>query len=357
MAKSYSSLKHIKTDKVMKTMETCYVIAEISGNHGNSWERCLRLLDSCKWANVNAIKTQHYRPESITIESNRSEFLLRDTLWQGRTLFDIYTEGAMHFEWQGRIKKYCQENKIDFICTPFDSRTTDEIVSIGCKNLKVASSEANDIEFVRYVLKNAKKCLVSLGMASIEEIERIYTSYLASNCKDLTLLQCTAAYPAPLTDANIARIPELIKRYECNVGLSDHSLGIHLPLIAMGAGARVFEKHITLERSDGALDSAFSLTPAEFKELVYMIKEYSKTIGRKEFGPTESEKTAYKYRRSLYVVNDIMKGDIIQREDLRSIRPANGLHPCMLEKVIGLRAKKDIKTGTPLTKEDVESLS
>ena len=325
-----------------------FIVAEISGNHANDWDHCMRLLQTCANANVSAIKTQHYTPDSITIKSDRAEFFLTDTLWKGRTLYDIYAEGAMPFAWQSRVLKFCDDHNLEFMCTPFDSKCVDQLVKIGCKNLKVASSEANDTNLLEKVFSATNNAFVSIGMASIEEIDRIYDTFSTSSAEVLTLLQCTAAYPAPIADANLQRLKYLQNHYDCRLGLSDHTLGTTLPLIALGAGATVFEKHVTLDRGDGALDSAFSLEPSELNTLVEQLNAYSDALGSSNFGPTQSERTAYKYRRSLYIVRDVLQGQVLTKEDVRSIRPANGISPHLLTKVVGLPAACNLKAGTPL---------
>lgn len=331
-----------------------YIIAEISGNHGNSWERCLKLLNACLVAGVSAIKTQHYRPESITIDSSRPEFVLPDTIWKDRTLYNIYSEGSMAFEWQKRIMDFCFDHALDFISTPFDNQCVDELLSIGCTNLKIASSDANDIAFISYAFEHATNAFVSLGMASEIEINRVVKAFGKSACSSLCLLQCTSAYPAPIEHANINRIHALKKLFSHEIGLSDHSLSEYLPLVALGAGATVFEKHVTLSRTDGALDSSFSLEPNELIHLVQTLNTYFPSLGEASFGPTPSESIAFKYRRSLYVVKHVKKGQTILQNDIKSIRPANGLSPHLLPFVVGSIALADLVPGTPLKLSDVE---
>ena len=330
-----------------------YVIAELSGNHCSDWDRTYKIIKGAIDAGVNAIKTQAYDAESITFPSDRKEFTLQSTLWKDRHIFDIYQEGSMPWDWHYRILKICNENNVDFISTPFDHKGIDFLEKIGCKNIKIASSEANDIDFINYAAEKSEKLFVSIGMATLEEVDNIYSIYDEKTYQNLTLLKCTAAYPAPIDDMNLKTIIDLKKRYKCNIGLSDHSLGVTIPVIAFGLGAFVFEKHITLDRDDGGLDSKFSLTPKEFKDLVSKLKITKKAIGKISYGPSPSEGTAINYRRSLYAIKDIKKGEKFSRENIKSIRPSNGLEPKYITKLISKISKRDIKAGYPLNKNDL----
>lgn len=330
-----------------------YVIAELSGNHSCDWERTVKIIDGAINSGVNAIKTQAYDADSLTFKSDRKEFILPSTIWKNRHLYDIYTEGSMPWEWHKRISEICKKNKIDFISTPFDHKSVDFLEKINCTNIKIASSEANDIDFIKYAASKAKKLFVSTGMASKKEIDKVYEIFDENTYKNLVLLKCTASYPCPIEDMNLTTIKDMQNRYKCQIGLSDHSLGTQIPLIAFSMGALVFEKHITLDRNDGGLDSKFSLTPNEFKELVENLKLASQAIGSISYGPTNSEQTAFKYRRSLYAIKDIKNGENFTRLNIKSIRPANGLEPHYIEDILKRVSKRNIKAGHPLKKDDL----
>tara|TARA_Y100001968_G_scaffold271191_1_gene262726 strand:+ start:4213 stop:5232 length:1020 start_codon:yes stop_codon:yes gene_type:complete len=330
-----------------------YIIAEISANHKQDWDHARKLVEAAIQTGVSAIKTQAYTPDSMTINSNRPEFLCSSSLWAGRTLYDIFTEGSMPNEWQIRIKNICDDNNVDFICSAFDFDSLVFLKSIDCKRIKIASSEANDINLIRHARKMFDYLYVSVGMASEKEINAIYSEHLESKKDFLTLFKCTASYPAPLEDINIATIMDMVSRYECFIGLSDHTLGIEVPILALGAGAKIFEKHITLDRNDDALDSKFSLEPEEFSQLVSTLNSLNSAIGKCIYGPTKSEETGYKYRRSIYSINDINKGQIITAKSIKCIRPANGLEPHFYDKIIGKIASRDIEAGTPLEMQDI----
>ena len=330
-----------------------YVIAELSGNHSSNWERTLKIIEGAINAGVNAIKTQAYDADSLTFKSDRKEFILPSTIWKNRHLYDIYTEGSMPWHWHEKISEICKKNNIDFISTPFDHKSVDFLEKINCKYIKIASSEANDIDFIRYAASKSKKLFVSTGMASIEEIDKIYEIFKKNSYQNLVLLKCTASYPSPINDMNLITLKDMQRRYKCFIGLSDHSLGIQTPLTAYCLGATVIEKHITLDRDDGGLDSKFSLTPKEFKDLVENLKLVSQSIGKISYGPTKSEKTAMKYRRSLYAIKDIKIGDKFTRSNIKSIRPANGLDPQYIEDLLTKVSKRNIIAGHPLRKDDL----
>ena len=330
-----------------------YIIAEISGNHSSNWERTFKIVSSAIKAGVSAIKTQAYDAESLTYPSTREEFVMPSTLWKDRHLFDIYSEGSMPWEWHERIMKICQDKNIDFISTPFDHKSVDFLEKIKCKNIKIASSEANDIDFITYASSKAQKLYVSTGMATKDEIDKIYNLFNPKTYKNLVILKCTASYPSPYADMNLKTILDMRKKYKCLIGLSDHSLGTTIPLIAYGLGASVFEKHITLKRNDGGLDSKFSLTPEEFVELVRNLNIAHEAMGSIIYDATPSEETAKKFRRSLYAIKEIKIGEKFTRKNIKSIRPADGLSPIYINQILQKNSKRDIKAGYPLIKDDL----
>ena len=330
-----------------------YIIAELSGNHSSNWERTLKIISFAIKAGVSAIKTQAYDAESLTYPSSREEFIMPDTIWKNRHLFDIYNEGSMPWEWHEKIMKICQENHLDFISTPFDHKSVEFLEKINCKNIKIASSEANDIDFISYAASKAEKLYVSTGMASQDEINKIYNLFTNETYKNLVLLKCTASYPSPYNDMNLKTILDMRKRYKCLIGLSDHSLGTTVPLVAYGLGASVFEKHITLERNDGGLDSKFSLIPEEFVELVNKLNIAYQAFGTITYESTPSEETAKKFRRSLYTIKKIKKGEKFTRKNIKSIRPACGLSPNYINQILNTISKRDIEAGYPLIKDDL----
>ena len=328
-----------------------YIIAEMSANHCGDMELAKKIISAAKAAGADAVKIQTYTPDTITIDCQNEEFLIRDkeNLWNGENLYSLYKKAYTPWEWQGELNAYANEIKIDFFSTPFDFSAVDFLESIGNPIYKIASFEAYDYPLIRYAASKGKPMLISTGISSLEEIQEAVDACHAAGNKDITLLKCTSAYPAKVEDMNLLTIRDMIERFGpqgVKVGLSDHSMSLIPPVTAVALGARVIEKHFTLDRSLGGADCGFSLNPQEFAEMVKAVRETEKALGRVSYQVNEKNR---KFARSLYVVKDVRKGELITPENVRSIRPSNGLHPRHYDEIMGKTARTDIKFGTPVS--------
>ena len=329
-----------------------YIIAEMSGNHGGDFNKCVEIIKVAKEAGADCLKIQTYTAETITINCNNEEFKLNGGLWDGKYLYDLYNIGYTPWEWTKDIKKITEDNGMDFLSTPFDFTAVDFLEKIGLEFYKVASMEINDIPLIKKIALTNKPVIMSCGMASIEEINEAIETFKKYSDKEIVLLKCCSAYPSKYENMNISTIPDMIKRFNTYVGLSDHSSGSIASIAAVTSGACVIEKHICLDKNDNTVDSGFSLDNNEFKQLVLDIRNAEQAIGKPTYGPSSDEMNSYKIRRSLYVVKDIKKGEKFTSENIRSIRPANGLHTRYYDFLIeNCHAATDIKFGTPLSKE------
>jgi N-acetylneuraminate synthase len=330
--------------------EPVYIIAELSANHNQSFDRAVRIVQAAKEAGADAVKLQTYTADTITIPSERECFRLRGgTLWDGRTLYDLYREAYTPWEWQPKLKMLCDELRLDFFSSAFDASAVDFLESIGVPAHKIASPELVDVPLIQKMARTGKPLILSTGMATLEEIDEAVTAARAAGANQLALLRCNSAYPAPAEEMNLRSIPHLAQRFHVPVGLSDHTPGIAVSVAAVALGACLIEKHLTLSRADGGPDCEFSLEPSEFKSLVEAVRIAEKSLGEVQYGPTPQELKTRAYRRSLFVVRDVKKGELFTADNVRSIRPANGLHPRHLPEVIGRRAADDIERGTPVT--------
>lgn len=328
-----------------------YIIAEMSANHCGDMELAKKIISAAKAAGADAVKIQTYTPDTITIDCQNEEFLIRDkeNLWNGENLYSLYKKAYTPWEWQGELNAYANEIKIDFFSTPFDFSAVDFLESIGNPIYKIASFEAYDYPLIRYAASKGKPMLISTGISSLEEIQEAVDACHAAGNKDITLLKCTSAYPAKVEDMNLLTIRDMIERFGpqgVKVGLSDHSMSLIPPVTAVALGAKVIEKHFTLDRSLGGADCGFSLNPQEFAEMVKAVRETEKALGGVSYQVNEKNR---KFARSLYVVKDVRKGELITPENVRSIRPSNGLHPRHYDEIMGKAARTDIKFGTPLS--------
>lgn len=325
-----------------------YIVAEMSGNHNGELERAFRILDAAKAAGADAVKIQTYRADTITIDHTGPGFVVEGGLWDGRRLFELYEEAHTPWDWHGPIFDYGRKIGITVFSSPFDPTSVDLLEALGAPAYKIASPELIDLPLIRYVAKTGKPIIMSTGMATLEEISEAVEAARGAGAKDIIVLHCTAAYPAPTEEANLSTIAEIARRLGVITGLSDHTMGTVVPAIAIALGADVIEKHFTLDREDGGVDSAFSLDTAELTELVKVARMARQTIGSPAFAPTKSEAIVLKNRRSLYVVAPVAKGEVFTSENVRSIRPGYGLKPKHLEAVIGRVAARDIPFGEPL---------
>ena len=327
-----------------------YFVAEVSANHNQDFDHAVRIIEAAKEAGADAVKLQTYTADTITISSERECFRIKGgTLWDGRTMYDLYQEASTPWEWQPRLKSLCEELGLDLFSSAFDPSAVDFLEDMGVPAHKIASPELVDVPLIQKMARTGKPLILSTGMATIEEIEEAVMAARNAGATQLALLRCTSAYPAPPEEMNLRSIPDLMQRFEVPVGLSDHTPGIAVSVAATALGASLIEKHLTLSRADGGPDSAFSLEPLEFKTLVETVRIAEKALGKVQYGPTPREVTMRAYRRSLFVVRHVKKGEVFTSENVRSIRPADGLHPRHLTDVIGRHAAGDIERGTPLT--------
>jgi pseudaminic acid synthase len=329
--------------------EPCYIVAEMSANHGQNFEDAVRIIRAAKEAGADAIKLQTYTPDTITINCDTEPFLIKGTLWEGRKLYELYGEAYTPWEWQPKLKQVANDLGLDCFSTPFDSTAVDFLEKMDVPAHKIASFELVDLPLIRKVARTGKPVIISTGMALLSEIEDAVRAVEEAGGNQLALLKCTSSYPASLEEMNLRTIPHLIGVFNVPVGLSDHTLGTTVPLVAVALGACIVEKHFTLSRSVPGPDSAFSLEPQEFKTMVNGIRMVEKTLGHVHYGVSEHEAKSRIFRRSLFVVKDMAAGEIFSEENVRSIRPGHGLPPKYINEVLGRRSTRDIMRGTPLT--------
>ena len=330
-----------------------YIIAEMSANHCGDKELAKKIIKTAKEIGADAVKVQTYTADTITIDCANEEFQINDegNLWQGENLYSLYQKAYTPWEWQDELKKYADEVGIDFFSTPFDYTAVDFLESINVPIYKIASFEAIDYPLIKYTASKGKPMIISVGISSLEDIQGAIDACKSVGNNDITILKCTSAYPAKLEDMNLITIKDMIERFSSQgvkIGLSDHSMSIIPPVTAVSLGATVIEKHLTLDRSLGGADSGFSLNPDEFKQMVDAVRETEKVLGKVDYSINEKNR---KFARSLYVVKDIKKGEKFTAENIRSIRPSNGLHPKHYEEIMGKVANKNLPFGTALSLE------
>jgi N-acetylneuraminate synthase len=326
------------------------VIAEMSGNHNQSLERALEIVEAAARSGAHALKLQTYTADTMTIDLDRGEFRIEDprSLWNGRTLYDLYREAHTPWEWHEPIFRRARELGLLCFSTPFDETAVELLERLGAPAYKIASFENTDIPLIERVAATGKPMIVSTGMATVAELDESVRAARRAGCKDLVLLKCTSTYPATPENTNAVTIPHMRALFGCEVGLSDHTMGIGAATAAVALGATVIEKHFTLRRADGGVDSAFSLEPEELRALVVETERAWQSLGAVTYGGTRAEEASKRFRRSLYVVKDVRKGEPLTRENVRAIRPGFGLPPRFLADVLGRRAKADTPRGTPL---------
>lgn len=325
------------------------IVAELSGNHGGKLENALRMIDAAADAGADTIKIQTYRANTITLDHDGPEFLLESGLWQGRTLHDLYEEAHTPWEWHAALFDRARERGVPLFSSPFDPTAVDLLESLDCPAYKIASFELTDIGLIKRVAETGKPVILSTGMATLDEIDEAVAAIRQYPNTPYVILHCTSAYPTPVSEADLRTIPMLRERYQVPIGLSDHTTGMVVPVAAVALGANFVEKHFTLDRSDGAVDAAFSLQPAEFSDMAKACRATWQALGNVRTEPSDSEVAQRIYRRSLYAVKDIPAGAVISQADVRSIRPALGLHPRYLEQVLGRKARVTIAKGTPMS--------
>lgn len=328
-----------------------YLIAELSGNHNGSLEHALEIIDAAAECGADAVKLQTYTADTMTLDVRMPGFIIEDpdSLWAGRQLYELYEEAHTPWEWHQPLMERARSHGLHCFSTPFDQSAVNFLENLDVPCYKIASFEIIDLPLVRAVAATGKPLILSTGMASVGEIDEAVTAAREAGCRDLILLKCTSNYPANAKNANIATIPHMRKMFRCEVGLSDHTDGCGVAVTATALGATVIEKHFTLRRSDGGVDSAFSLEPHELKQLREETDRAWNAVGQVSYGPTEDEKPSLGFRRSLYVARDMKAGDILTEADLRSVRPGFGLPPKFYEQVLGRRVGQNVTAGTPLS--------
>ena len=320
----------------------------MSGNHNQSLDRALAIVEAAAKAGAHAVKLQTYTADTMTLDIAEREFFINDpdSLWKGRSLYELYKEAYTPWEWHKPIFDRCRELGLIYLSTPFDETAVDFLEELNVPCYKIASFENADIPLIRKVAATGKPMIISTGMATIAELDETVRTARKAGCRDLLLLKCTSSYPATPENTNILTIPHMAKLFDCQVGLSDHTMGIGSAVASVALGATMIEKHFTLSRADGAVDSAFSMEPDEMRTLVAETKRAWQALGKISYGPTEKEKKSLIFRRSLYIVQDMKKGDILTIENLRAIRPGLGLPPKYYDTLLGKSVNRNMKSGT-----------
>jgi len=328
-----------------------FIIAEMSGNHNQSLDRAFAIVEAAAKAGAHALKLQTYTADTMTLDIAEREFFINDpdSLWKGKSLYNLYKEAYTPWEWHKPIFDRCRELGLIYLSTPFDKTAVDFLEELDVPCYKIASFENADIPLISKVAATGKPMIISTGMATIAELDETVCTARKAGCRDLILLKCTSSYPATPENTNILTIHHMAKLFDCQVGLSDHTMGIGTAVASVALGATMIEKHFTLSRADGGVDSAFSMEPDEMRALVAETKRAWQSLGKITYGPTEKEKKSFVFRRSLYVVQDMKAGDKFTKENLRAIRPGLGLPPKYYDIVLGKYVNKDVKRGTAVS--------
>ena len=328
-----------------------FIIAEMSGNHNQSLERALDIVEAAAQTGAHALKLQTYTADTMTLDIAEGDFVISDpnSLWYGRTLYDLYQEAHTPWEWHKPIFDRCKELGIVCLSTPFDATAVDFLEELDAPVYKIASFEMTDLPLIRKVAATGKPMIISTGMATVAEIDETVRTARAASCDDIILLKCTSTYPASPENTNVLTILHMRELFGAQVGLSDHTMGVGVSVASVTLGATVIEKHFTLRRADGGVDSTFSLEPEEMRSLVVETERAWQSLGHVQYGPTEKERASLKFRRSLYVAETMKKGELFTRQNLRAVRPGFGLPPKYYEMLLGKEVSKDVTRGTPVT--------
>ena len=326
-----------------------YLIAEMSGNHNQSLERALEIVDAAAASGADAIKLQTYTADTMTLNVRMPGFVIDDenSLWSGRQLYELYQEGHTPWEWHQPIMARAAQHGLHCFSTPFDDTSVDFLESLNVPAYKIASFENTDLPLIRRVAATGKPLIISTGMATVAELDDAVRAARSSGCGQLMLLKCTSTYPAAAENSHIATIPHMRSLFDCEVGLSDHTMGCGVAVAATAMGATVIEKHFTLCRADGGVDATFSMEPQELRQLREEVGRAWSAMGRVSYGPTSAEIKSLAFRRSLYIAQDMKAGDTLTRQNLRCVRPGFGLAPSHLDTLLGKRVGCDVKAGTP----------
>jgi len=327
-------------------MKNTYIVAELSANHNNDFDLAVKTIEAMASSGADAVKVQTYTADSLSVNANTEYFKPKtDGLWKGYTPYELYSEAATPYEWQPKLQEVTHKLGMEFFSSPFDQQGVDFLEKLDVPKYKIASFEITDVPLIEYAASKGKPMIISTGVAETQDIELALDACRKVGNEDITLLKCTSNYPASIEDANLLTIPDLKKRFKTKVGVSDHTKGHTVPVVAVSLGAEVVEKHFILDRSFGGHDSSFSMEPKEFKFMVDEIRNVEKTLGKIDYNVSEKDKLR---RRSLFVVKDIKQGEKITKHNVRSVRPGHGLHPKFFSQIIGKTAMTELSKGTPL---------
>ncbi len=325
-----------------------YIVAEMSANHRQDFDEAVRIIEAAAAAGADAVKLQTYTPDTITVRGDHSCFRIKGTIWDGRDLYELFQEAFTPWEWQPKLKRIAEQFGLQLFSTPFDATAVDFLERMEVPAYKIASFELVDLPLLRKVAKTGKPIILSTGMATLDEIEEAVGTIREAGGRQVALLKCTSAYPAPLDQMNLRAIGELARVFRVPVGLSDHTLELAVPVASVALGASIIEKHLTLSRAVGGCDCQFSLEPDEFRTMVHAVRQAHEALGDVSLGTARDEEGMRRFRRSLFVVKDIKAGEPFTEENVRSIRPADGLHPRYYDEILGCSAECDLSAGTPL---------
>ncbi|MDD5157857.1 pseudaminic acid synthase [Sulfurimonas sp.] len=331
-----------------------YIIAELSANHNGSLQNALDTIKAAKECGADAIKLQTYTADTLTLDSDREDFIIKGTtLWDDKKLYDLYKEAYTPWEWHRELFEFARSIEIDIFSTPFDKSAVDFLEQFGPSTYKIASFEITDYELVRYVASKGRPIIISTGIATVDEIQDVVDICRAEGNENIILLKCTSAYPAPLHEANLLTIPNLAQTFGVVSGFSDHTMGSTAPIVAVALGAKVIEKHFIVDRAIGGADAEFSMNKEEFSDMVRAIRDAEKLLGRVDYSMSEKKRKNRQFSRSLYVTKNMKKGEIFSQESVRSVRPGFGLHPKYFKEILGKVATRDISFAEALGKSDI----
>jgi pseudaminic acid synthase len=336
------------SSKSISESSSVFIIAELSANHNGSLETAIATIKAAKRAGADCIKLQTYTADTITIDCRKPDFLIKGTIWEGKNLYDLYKEAYTPWEWHETLFKVAEEEGLICFSSPFDKTAVDFLENLNTPAYKIASFEITDIPLIEYVAAKGKPVIISTGIATNEDIELAIEACHKMGNYDIAILKCTSSYPAPIEEANMVMVQDIADKYGVITGLSDHTIGSTVPIVATCFGAKIIEKHFILDRSIGGPDASFSMNEEEFTSMVKAVREAEKAIGVVDYNLTEKQKKGRDFSRSLYVVEDIKAGDVITEKNVRSIRPGFGMHPKYLEQILGKIAKRDYHRGEKL---------
>jgi pseudaminic acid synthase len=331
-----------------------FIVAELSANHNGSLETAIKTIQAAKRAGANCIKLQTYTPDTITIDCKKEDFLIKGTIWEGKNFYSLYQEAYTPWEWHEELFRVAKQEGLVCFSSPFDKTAVDFLETLNVPAYKIASFEITDIPLIEYVASKGKPVIISTGIAELNDVELALDACRRMDNNDIALLKCTSSYPAPLKEANICMVRDLAERFDVISGVSDHTMGSTVPVVATAFGAKIIEKHFILDRSVGGPDASFSMNESEFKAMVDAVRQAELAIGEVSYQLTEKQLKGREFSRSLYVVEDIKAGEVLTNKNIRSIRPGFGLHPKYFKDVLGKKAVRNLERGTPLSMEYVK---